>query len=438
MMSSWQPLSIGDLGRVITGRTPPGARQDFFGDSVSFLTPTDMDGRRKVDKTARSLSTEGADLLYKVTVPHGVAVSCIGWQMGKAILVDRPTVTNQQINTIIPDTSRIRDLFLYYALTAKRLEIFALGAGGSRTPILNKTDFEKVMISVPPLSEQCAIAHILGTLDDKIELNRRMNETLEEMARAIFKSWFVDFEPVRAKAEGRDPGLPKHIADLFPDRFEDSELGETPAGWESWCVSDVGNVICGKTPSTKVAEYYGDAIPFITIPDMRGKVFAKNVQRKLSHLGAASQPKKALPAGALCVSCIATPGLVVIASEESHTNQQINTVVPENPDETYFWFWIFRNLGEQIASGGSGGSVFANLSTGRFSNMRVLAPCAELRRYYHMLVAPIFDQILRCDTEMNTLAAVRDALLPRLISGELRAPDAGRAVEAVVRDPAAR
>ena len=97
-------------------------------------------------------------------------------------------------------------------------------------------------------NEQRAIAHILGTLDDKIELNRRMNETLEAMARAIFKSWFVDFDPVRAKAEGRDPGLPRHIADLFPDRFEDSELGEIPAGWEVRSFAETVDIFGGGTP----------------------------------------------------------------------------------------------------------------------------------------------------------------------------------------------
>ena len=176
--------------------------------------------------------------------------------MGKATLVDRPAVTNQQINTIIPDESLVDEVFLYYSLLAKRQEIFALGAGGSRTPILNKSGFEDVRLLLPPLPEQLAIAQILGALDEKIELNRRMNETLEAMARAIFKSWFVDLDPVRAKCEGRDPGLPKHLADLFPDSFEESELGEIPRGWGVWRVSDVGNVVCGKTPSTKVPQYY--------------------------------------------------------------------------------------------------------------------------------------------------------------------------------------
>lgn len=113
---------------------------------------------------------------------------------------------------------------------------------------LKCADITNFQLRIPPLPEQRAIAHILGTLDDKIELNRRMNDTLEAMARAIFQSWFVDFDPVRAMAEGRDHGLPKPIADLFPDRFEDSELGEIPARWKVWRVADIGNIICGKTP----------------------------------------------------------------------------------------------------------------------------------------------------------------------------------------------
>lgn len=247
-----------------------------------------------------------------------------------------------------------------------------------------------------------------------------MNETLEAMAQAIFKSWFVDFDPVRAKAEGRDPGLPKYIADLFPNRIEDSELGEIPAGWEVGRVGNAGNVICGKTPPTQMTEYYGEDVPFITIPDMHGKIFATATEKRLSRAGAASQHKKMLPAGALCVSCIATPGLVVITSEESQTNQQINSVVPSAMGETYFWFWSFRDLGAEIKAGGSGGSVLNNLSTGRFAELRVLAPPAELRNLYHSCVAPLFDRILTNEQAAKTLAAVRNALLPRLISGELR------------------
>jgi type I restriction enzyme S subunit len=127
---------------------------------------------------------------------------------------------------------------------------------------LNQAIIERVPIVLPPLPEQRAIAHILGTLDEKIELNRRMNETLEAMARALFKSWFVDFDPVRAKSEGRAPGLPKHLADLFPDSFEDSELGEIPKGWRVTPLPEVIDV----NPTRALRK--GDIAPYLDMANM--------------------------------------------------------------------------------------------------------------------------------------------------------------------------
>lgn len=359
-----------------------------------------------------------------------------------------------------PDPDKIDPGYLsyFFGLASFREHIRAIAVGATM-PSLNTEILSNVVVPHPPdLSEQRAIAHILGTLDDKIELNRRMNETLEAMARALFKSWFVDFLPVRAKMAARtqtgDPlpasagqagvrakckGVinhaftqwPREILDLFPDSFEDSELGEIPKGWEVWRVADVGDIICGKTPSTKVPEYYGDDVPFITIPDMHGKLFATTTQKKLSRVGAASQHKKMLPAGSICVSCIATPGLVVITMEEAQTNQQINTIVPSKANETCFWFWSLRDLGGDIRAGGSGGSVLTNLSTGRFAELRVLAPPARLRCSYHSLVSSIFDRILANEKEASTLVGLRDALLPKLISGELRVNDLERVIAGV-------
>lgn len=248
------------------------------------------------------------------------------------------------------------------------------------------------------------------------------------MARALFKAWFVDFEPVRAKMEGRWqrgqslPGLPAHLYDIFPDRLVESELGEIPEGWEVTCVGDIGSVVCGKTPSTKVSEYYGDEIPFVTIPDMHGNIFAVDVRRRLSRLGANSQSKKMLPAGSICVSCIATLGLVTLTTEPSQTNQQINSVIPYQSSETYYWYWVLRNLGDSIKAAASGGSVLGNLSTGRFSGLRVNASNSALRSAYHKSIKSMFAQILVNEHESHTLAQLRDTLLPKLISGELRVP----------------
>jgi len=283
---------------------------------------------------------------------------------------------------------------------------------------------------LPPLSEQQAIACILGALDDKIELNRRMNKTLEGMARAIFKSWFVDFDPVRAKAEGQQPpGLAPHIADLFPDVFEESELGEIPEGWKVGVVSDLGEVICGKTPPTKDPDNYGEDIPFITIPDMHGKVFVTQTGKYLSKQGAKTQPKKFLPPKSICVSCIATPGIVILTSEKSQTYQQINSLIPKDSSSPYYCFQLLRRLGDQIRAGGSGVSVLLNLNKSLFSQIKILLSEQRIIGAYHTLVEPLFDRLLSNELEYHSLAAIRDTLLPRLISGELHVSDAERIVE---------
>ncbi len=189
-------------------------------------------------------------------------------------------------------TDVVEPRYAYYALQ----EMYRSGRAGlyeHHSTGISNFQFEyfldREVVRLPSLPEQRAIAHILGTLDDKIELNRRMSETLEAMARALFKAWFVDFEPVRAKRRGtlqRAPTRwPRHILDLFPDRLVPSELGEIPEGWGVGQVRDIGSVICGRTPSTNVQGYYGDNIPFVTIPDMHHKVFVIDTQKSYPILG---------------------------------------------------------------------------------------------------------------------------------------------------------
>ena len=241
--------------------------------------------------------------------------------------------------------------FLMYALSGLDLSGYLTG---STMPKLTQGNMNRISLLTPPLPEQRAIAHILGTLDDKIELNRRMNETLEQMARALFKSWFVDFDPVRAKMEGRWrpgqslPGLPAHLYDLFPSRLVPSELGPIPAGWEVKPLESFGEIITGKTPSTKRPEYYGEDVPFLRIPDMHGKLYALQTEVMLSAQGAESQSKKTLPPGSISVSCIATPGLVVLNHRETQTNQQINSIIPRSPETSRYLFWVCRQLSADI------------------------------------------------------------------------------------------
>lgn len=320
--------------------------------------------------------------------------------------------------------------YTYYLL--KSIGLREMNAD-SAVPGLNRDAAHAKAIAVPPLPEQRAIAHILGSLDDKIESNRQMNKTLESMARAIFKSWFVDFDPVRAKAEGRPTGLPDDISALFPDSFQDPELGKIPKGWASGIVSDLGKVICGKTPPTKDPENYGEDIPFITIPDMHGNIFVTQTSKYLSTKGANSQCAKYLPAYSICVSCIATPGLVIITTDLSQTNQQINSVIPKNEQSFYYCYQVLNKLGDQIRTSGSGGSVLLNLNKTLFSNIKITMPDRNAIESYQGVVEPFFKLVLQNQRESTFLVLLRDTLLPKLISGELRVPEAEKFVEEAVQ-----
>ncbi|MDE0486137.1 MAG: restriction endonuclease subunit S, partial [Nitrospira sp.] len=196
--SDWIRRKIGALGRVVTGKTPSTVEKSNFDGPYPFITIPDLDGRVFIDNTERTLSDKGAAVLRTCLLPPGaVLMSCIA-TVGRCGVTTRPSFTNQQINSVIP-VSGVDSRFLYYVFTQLGHELESTGGGGSVYTNVSKNRFSNIEVLMPvDLAEQRTIAHILGTLDDKIELNRRMNETLEAMARALFKSWFVDFDPVRA------------------------------------------------------------------------------------------------------------------------------------------------------------------------------------------------------------------------------------------------
>jgi type I restriction enzyme S subunit len=265
MAGEWVKRKIGALGRVVTGKTPPTSDSSNYGGPYLFITIPDLNGRVFIDRTERTISEKGAKLIASSLLPPGsVMMSCIA-TVGKCGITTAPSFTNQQINSVIPNDD-VDPRFLYYAFTELGHQLEAIGAGGSVYTNVSKKRFSDIEVTLPvDINEQRAIAHILGTLDDKIELNRRMSETLEAMGRVLFKAWFVDFEPVRAKMEGRWqrgqslPGLPAHLYDLFPDRLVESELGEIPEGWEVKRIGDLAEVFGGSTPRTDRSEYWEGA-----------------------------------------------------------------------------------------------------------------------------------------------------------------------------------
>ena len=322
----------------------------------------------------------------------------------------------------------VNSRYLYYTLADDNFFAYVMtGAKGTKMPRGDRKQILQYPVNLPSLDEQKRIAEILGSLDDKIELLQKQNKTLEDMAKALFKSWFVDFDVVRAKQKGlpkadimREYHLTEELYDLFPSSFADSPLGPIPSGWEVKTIQDLGQVVCGKTPSTSHKEYYGGSVPFITIPDMHNSIFANKTERYLTSQGEQAQPTKTLPPFSVCVSCIATPGLVTMTTANSQTNQQINSVIPHNLEAKFYNYYVLRSVADQIRAQGSGGSVFVNLNKTAFSKIKVLWADQSLQKLFTKESESYFNKILNNLKQIQTLTELRDTLLPRLISGKIR------------------
>jgi type I restriction enzyme, S subunit len=283
-------------------------------------------------------------------------------------------------------------------------------------------------VRVPAPEEQRAIAHILGRLDDKIELNRRMNETLEAIARAIFQSWFVDFDPVRAKAEGRDPGLPKPIADLFPDRFEDSELGEIPAGWWVRPFSTMVEIIGGGTPKTSVPEYWGGGIPWFSVVDAPSEsdVFVISTEKRITQEGLKNSSARLLPEGTTIISARGTVGKLALVGVPMTMNQSCYGLRGIEAGSN-FTYYATRNL-ISILKQRSHGSVFDTITRDTLAGVNFIAPPKAMLEAFERVADPFMQRIKNNLSESLTIASLLDMLLLKLISSELRIKDIERII----------
>ncbi len=297
---------------------------------------------------------------------------------------------------------------------------------------VNLRDQRRMFITLPSISEQRAIAHILSKLDDKIELNRQMNETLESMARALFKSWFVDFDPVRAKAEGRDAGLPKPLADLFPANLVDSELGEIPEGWEVKPFADTVEIIGGGTPKTSVAEYWGGEVLWFSIVDapLPSDVWVVDTEKKITREGLENSSARVLPVGSTIISARGTVGRIALVGVPMAINQSCYGLRGKTGIHGVFNYFATREL-IAILQQRAHGSVFDTITRDTLAGVTVAVPPARLVVAFEASVDPAIQRIRANLLQSRTLASLRDTLLPKLISGELRVKDIEKSLEDV-------
>ena len=299
---------------------------------------------------------------------------------------------------------------------------------GSAIPSTSREEFYRLPLTLPPPSEQRAIARVLGALDDKIELNRRMNGTLEEMARALFRSWFVDFDPVRAKIDGRWrrgeslPGLPSDLYNLLPERMVPSELGEIPEGWEVKTVGDLATVVGGSTPSTKTVEYWeGGTHCWATPKDLAtlSVPVLLDTERKITDTGLKRIASGLQPPGTVLLSSRAPVGYLAINEIPVAINQGFIAIQPKRGVPNLFLlYWCDSFLAEILNH--ANGSTFLEVSKSSFRGIPIVEPSEPVLACYRELASILYQKLVANERSTRALSDQRDALLPKLVSGQVK------------------
>ena len=409
MASKWNMKPLEEVAQIVMGYSPKGETYNSEGEGTPLLNgPTEFgphSPRVTLFTTDPIRFSEPGDILF-----------CVRGSTGRMNWSDKKYAVGRGIAAIRAKTNGADTYFIYCCLREYMQRLLSL-TSGSVFPNLSTGDINGFEIPWPEKPTRGSIAHVLGTLDDKIELNRRMNRTLEKMAATIFKSWFIDFDPVRAKAEGRDPGLPAEIADLFPDSFEDSELGPIPKGWTPGKLGDVVEILDSKR------------IPLSS---------AERAQRKgpYPYYGAAGVLDH--------VDDFLFSGTHVLMGEDGSVVTDY-----DKPVVQYVWnlFWV--NNHAHVLRGKNGfteehlylflkqlnirpyvtGAVQPKLNQRNMKSVPMVVPPKAVSEAFGRVVGPLFQKFRANADEGRTLAGLRDTLLPKLLSGEIELPEAEELVE---------
>jgi type I restriction enzyme S subunit len=401
MAGEWQKTTVGEFAPFAYGKGLPERHRDPFGDVPVF-------GSNGIVGFHSKALTSGPTVIIgrkgTVGAVHFSPKGC--WPIDTTFFV------------VDEDPELLR--FKYYLL--KSLGLDHMNAD-SAVPGLNREAAHARSVSVPPRPEQRAIAHILGALDHKIELNRRMSETLEAMARALFKSWFMDFDPVRAKAEGRDPGLPQPLADLFPDSFEDSELGEIPKGWEAGTLVDLAIL----NPEVWTKETRPAEINYVDLSNTkRGRIEA------VSTYQAADAPSRAQrvlrPADTIVGTVRPGNGSYALIFEDGLTGSTGFAVLRPRTARYAEFVYLAATAADNIDTLAhlADGAAYPAVRPEVVAATPIVRSSDEVFGRFSRIAGPLLAKRAQNERESRTLAALRDTLLPKLISGELRVKNADR------------
>ena len=414
----WNVKMIQEIGEVVSGGTPKTKETSYWDGNISWITPKDLSNfdERYIVVGERSITEDGLNNSNTKLLPKGTVLFSSRAPIGYVAIAKKELCTNQGFKNIVCNKKYSDNEFLYYMMKNKTKEIENI-AGGSTFKEVSGKIIKEFKIPVPPLEEQKAIAKILSDLDEKIETNNQINKKLEEMAQAIFKQWFVDFEFPNEEGEPYKASGGEMV---------ESELGMIPKGWKVGNISDCGEVVGGATPSRKHEEYFVEkGISWITPKDLSNNtsLFIGKGALDITEEAYKNTSVKKMPRGTVLFSSRAPIGYTAIAKNEVTTNQGFKSIVPyikRGFGSEYIYCWLRNNL-ELIESRASG-STFKEISGSEMKKTPAIIPMQDVLEKFKNLQALNFKCIEIKEAESSTLIEIRDDLLPKLMSGEIKVP----------------
>lgn len=409
----------------MSGGTPSKSNPAFWGGAIPWISAKSLKSFYLFDSedhVTDAAITDGARLV----APGDILMLVRGMTLHNDVpvgLAMRPMTFNQDVKGI-RGAGDADTRFIAYWLVGNKWRLLAAvdqashGTGRLRTEVVQAMD-----VLLPPPEEQRAIAAVLGSLDDKIEQNRRTARALERLARAIFRAWFVDFEPVKSKAAGATsfPSMPQAVFDALPTTFTDSDLGPVPEGWEVQPIGDVVSVKGGGTPSTKNADYWDGGVHCWATPKDMSRLahpILLDTERRITDAGLACISSGLLPAGTVLLSSRAPVGYLALAAVPTAINQGFIAMVCDGPLPSCFVLnWCFESL-DAIKARASG-TTFPEISKSNFRPMLVVVPPLEVVEAFRALADPLYESVTATQRETGRSVSLRDYLLPQLLNGQV-------------------
>lgn len=422
MADDWKALPLEDCMAAIIDYRGKSPDKTTFG--VPLVTAKIIKGGR-IGPPEEFIAEEDFDVWMRRGMPKpGDVVMTTEAPLGEVAQLDQRRVAlAQRIITLRGKPDVLDNTFLKFLLQSQPVQE-ELRARSTGTTVLGirQSELRKVSLNLPPLVEQKAIAGVLEALDEKIESNRRMNATLESLARALFQSWFVDFDPVRTKQKGCTlAGLAEPITILFPAQFQPSELGEIPKGWEVCPLSRKIDILSGGTPKTSEPAYWDGEIPWYSVKDVPSDsdVWVIRTEKHITQLGVDNSAAQVLPEGTTIISARGTVGKLALIGVPMAMNQSCYGLRGKRGYSDAFIYFLLRHVAVDLQQR-THGTVFDTITRQTFDTLDYAFPPAELTAAFSLTVEPLLRCIQANLRQSYTLATLRATLLPKLLSGDVR------------------